>query len=183
MLNFERTLDSEGSATSYALASFPNMIEHLFAGRRVRHFSDMVVNLWPIEEAWSWNSAPAANASAMDKDSPNEPVMKPPAMNTAAKPLPTMSPPTPNADGEDVAQKIEGLQNVEDALTNQEQLKRRQAQLVEELGTVSISIDGADDLLPPVKFIDAVGRVFCFPWNHCKSWKVRRQHSLGRLTS
>jgi hypothetical protein len=32
----------------------------------------------------------------------------------------------------------------------------------------------APTVKPPIKFKDAVGRKFSFPWHLCKSWKVRR---------
>jgi hypothetical protein len=33
---------------------------------------------------------------------------------------------------------------------------------------------GDDMLKPPIKFKDAIGRKFSFPWHICKTWKVRR---------
>lgn len=42
---------------------------------------------------------------------------------------------------------------------------------------------GDDMLKPPIKFKDAVGRKFSFPWHLCKIWKVRNLYSIKKYST
>lgn len=58
---------------------------------------------------------------------------------------------------------------------SKEDVKRLQAELAVMAAEVKLlrtnPVIGADEYMPPIKFKDAVGRQFTFPWRICKTWK------------
>ena len=58
---------------------------------------------------------------------------------------------------------------------SEEGVKRLQAELAVMAAEVKLlrtnPVIGADEYMPPIKFKDAVGRKFTFPWRICKTWK------------
>lgn len=186
------TVDIDDTKSTQFSALVPQVNEHLQLQRDVQRFArSILLNGSTSDHTWTWSSsrdststsAPgtqtastAASSTSPTADSSHltpEPTPGTTRSHSPAESSPHLTPkPAPKETDFDSARTPEPAADNISAEPTQALSSASAQKLINDLQKFISFNPPDDDMQPPIKFKDAVGRKFSFPWKHSKTWKV-----------